>query len=718
MKNNYLKHVTNFVFYNIRPFVCLTTVLCLSILFTKAATSQPAEQKPFFQSEAVFPLQDKHAHSSAIVELSNGDLLSCWFQGYGERKANDVMIKGARLKKGQSKWSEPFVLADTPGNPDCNPTMFIDRKGRLHLVWIVVVANQWENSVLKTRISSDYLHDGPPKWEWQDIILLKPGEAFAETVENKFRELKAPELAWAGYAPKYEKQITEAAKDTRKRETGWMSRIKPLILPSGRILLPLYSDGYNLSMIAVSDDHGDNWEPALPIVGRGNIQPAVIREKDGSLVAYMRDNGDSPGRIMKSESTDEGMTWSAARKTSLPNPGASIDAITLKDGNLLMVYNDLEDGRHRLAVSLSDDEGKTWKWTRYLENDQEGSFSYPTAIQTKDGLIHVSYSFHVKAGKTIRHAAFAPEWIMENPAEMTNAEKLGFPKGKKILLLHMDDLGMCPEANQAGQYYIENKYINSGAVMMPCPNAKEFIDWAKKHPGADIGVHLTLTSEWKTYRWGPVTGPEKVPGLLDAEGKLYREVRDVVMHATPQEVETEIRAQIDRMLALGLTPSHIDTHMGTLYGSPEYVAVFLKTAESYHIPANAIDLSNPGVAKKYRDIGYPVTENVVNIMNAYKLPKLDNFTSVPDGKTYEMKRANFFALVNALEEGLTEIIFHPSTETDHLKSITGSWQQRAWEAQLFADPIVISYFKDNGIILTTWKEIMQKFNAGSQQPGG
>lgn len=704
-------------FGKIFTITCLVTGLSLTASRSMAAMPGQTEQKSPFRSEAVFPVQAQHVHSSAVVELSNGDLLSCWFQGSGERTANDVMIKGARLKKGGSKWSEPFILADTPDNPDCNPTMFIDQKGRLHLIWIVVVANQWENSILKTRISSDYLNDGPPKWEWQDLILLKPGDGFTKTLADKFNGQKSPELAWAGYAPKYEKQITEAAHDPLKRELGWMSRIKPLILPSGRILLPLYSDGYNLSLVAISDDQGDHWKASAPIVGRGNIQPAIVRKKDGTLVAWMRDNGDAPGRIMKSESTDDGMTWTAAQKTGLPNPGSSVDAIILKDGDLLMVYNDLENGRHRLAVSLSDNDGESWKWTSYLENNKEGSFSYPTVIETKDGMIHVSYSWSIQNDKTIRHAVFSPAWVRENSVKMTNAEKIGFPKGKKVLLLHMDDLGMCPEANEAGKFYIQNGFINSGAVMMPCPGANDFIAWAKKHNGADIGVHLTLTSEWKTYRWGPVTDPVKVPGLLDPEGKLYHDVPEVVMHASPQEVETEIRAQIDRMLASGLTPSHIDTHMGTLYGSPEYVAVFFKVAGEYGVPANAIDLSDPDVAGKYRDAGYPVTENVIDLVNSYKLPKLDNFTSVPDGKTYELKRANFLALVNSLRDGLTEIIFHPSVETDNLRSITGSWQQRVWEARLFSDPVVIEYFRNNGIVLTDWKEIMKKFNSRTHANG-
>ena len=102
--------------------------------------------------------------------------------------------------------------------------------------------------------------------------------------------------------------------------------------------------------------------------------------------------------------------------------------------------------------------------------------------------------------------------------------------------------------------------------MMPCQNAEPFVEWVKNVPQADIGVHLTLTSEWNTWRWTSLSKPDEVPGLIDPEGKMWRSVREVVMNATPREVDTEIRAQIDRMISLGLKPTHIDTHMGTLYG--------------------------------------------------------------------------------------------------------------------------------------------------------
>lgn len=293
----------------------------------------------------------------------------------------------------------------------------------------------------------------------------------------------------------------------------------------------------------------------------------------------------------------------------------------------------------------------------------------------------------------------------------TNAEKLGFPKEKKVLLLHCDDAGMCTEANAGVQHYIKSGDILSAAVMMPCKNAEEMVEWAKKHPNADVGVHLTLTSEWKNYRWSTLTDPKKVPGLIDPEGKMWRDVPEVVQHATPKEVETEIHAQIDMMLKMGLKPSHIDTHMGTLYGSAEFAKVFFETAVKYNIPANAIDLSNKEVADFYRAAGYPIDNEMMKVLDNYPLPKLDNFGSVPDGKTYDEIKSKFFGLVNSLKPGITEIIFHPAVYSENLKTITGSWNQRNAEAKLFSDPEVKKFFAENGIIITTWTEVMKKFSA-------
>jgi hypothetical protein len=151
--------------------------------------------------------------------------------------------------------------------------------------------------------------------------------------------------------------------------------------------------------------------------------------------------------------------------------------------------------------------------------------------------------------------------------------------------------------------------------------------------------------------------------------------------------------------------------MGTLYGHPDYVKVFFKVAEAYDIPAKVIDLSDSIVADRFRNEGYPIDDHVIGMVNEYSLPKLDNFISVPAGKTYEEKIENFKTLVRSLPPGLTEIIFHPSVETEQLKTITNSWQQRVWEAEMFADPDLPRFFEEEGIMFTNWKEIMKRFKA-------
>ncbi len=293
---------------------------------------------------------------------------------------------------------------------------------------------------------------------------------------------------------------------------------------------------------------------------------------------------------------------------------------------------------------------------------------------------------------------------------VTWAEKLGFPAGKKVIILHADDAGMSEGANIATAFYLENKYIQSAAIMAPCPAADDFIQWAIKHPDADVGMHLTHTSEWKSYRWGPVSDPAQVPGLIDAEGMLWKEVLSVVLHASADEVEKEIRAQIDKAISMGYKPNHIDTHMGTLYGHPAYVERFFKVAVEYGIPANAIDLSDPLVVDKFKKQGYPINEDVIQLMEQYPLPKLDNFTSAPNAKSYEEKIENFKTLIKSLPAGLTEIIFHPSVESEELKSITNSWQQRVWEAKMFSDPDLIRFFEKEELIFTNWIEIMERFS--------
>ncbi len=390
----------------------IAILFCL--LFSGAVISQnnsDAVQTVF--SSLIFPPQPQHAHGSSLVSLPNGDVLAAWFQGSGERTADDVRIMGARLRKGSKTWSAPFVMADTYGLPDCNPVLFLNNHNKLFLVWIAVQAHGWEHSLLRCRTSVNYSDSISPVWNWQDNILLAPTDSFAVETATKFKQLPKSGHGTASYARSYDEMIIEASKDFGKRSTGWMTRIPPLKLANGRILLPLYSDGFNMSLTAISDDDGDTWRASLPMVGRGNVQPALVQDKAGNIVAYMRDNGDAPPRVQISRSSDNGQSWSAAQKSDIPNT-ASVELLKLKDDRWVFVGNDETDGRYRLSLYVSDDEGKTWRWKKTLENVPKdgGSFSYPCLIQSNDGLLHISYSHSLgKSGESIKYVVVDPASI-------------------------------------------------------------------------------------------------------------------------------------------------------------------------------------------------------------------------------------------------------------------------------------------------------------------
>ncbi|MCB0688167.1 MAG: ChbG/HpnK family deacetylase [Saprospiraceae bacterium] len=156
-----------------------------------------------------------------------------------------------------------------------------------------------------------------------------------------------------------------------------------------------------------------------------------------------------------------------------------------------------------------------------------------------------------------------PEENRDDASHIQWSERLGYPSDHIVLILHADDLGMCEEANASGIRYLEGDFIQSGSAMPPCPAFDEFIQWAKANPAEDVGLHLTLTSEWKTYRWSALSPRDQVPGLTDPEGKMWRSVEEVVQHADAKEVNMEIRTQVEKAISMGFRPKHIDTHMGT-----------------------------------------------------------------------------------------------------------------------------------------------------------
>jgi predicted neuraminidase len=400
-------------------------ILLVGVTWSSLLLSRPSwAAAPYYQSELVFPLENSHNHGSSILELPNGQLLVAWYRGSGEHEADDVKIFGARKAKGVRTWSRPFVMADTPNFPDLNPVTFLDRQKQLWLVWPVLVANDWRTTILKYRIAADYKQpQQAPKWKNSDIFLFATKDFSTEIQRGLDQYLKT--ISAPSESQRVE-SLKRLASDKLATRTGWITRSRPLIMPTGRMLIPIYSDGLSISAMLISDDDGNNWTISKPIVGLGNIQPSLVNKNDGTLVAYMRNAGPPPRRLYSSSSSDGGVTWTLASYTQLPNPGSAADLIRLVNGNWALVYNDTEEGRHRLAISLSDDEGRSWRWTRHLELDVRekgaGQFHYPSIIQTGDGLLHVSYSYflnHLPSGaphKSIKHAAFNLDWIRAGDA--------------------------------------------------------------------------------------------------------------------------------------------------------------------------------------------------------------------------------------------------------------------------------------------------------------
>lgn len=390
-----------------------------------AGVGPACAETPAHTSELIFPLESWHNHGSCIVECPNGDLLVCWFHGSGERTADDVAIQGARKLKSTGQWTKPFVMADTPGFPDTNCCMIIDPMQRLWLLWPTIQANTWQSALMKYKISNSYMQpDGPPQWDVMKILHMKPGNDFADRVKQACETYLASVDIPDGLAPRIEmwkEHLNRQSSDKLTRRLGWFTRAHPYILEGKSMLVGLYSDGFSFSLVARTDDWGESWKFSAPIVGGGNIQPSFAKKGNGDLVTYMRDNGPPPKRVLVSESKDGGLSWSTVYDhPQLPNPGAGLELANLADGDWICIYNDTERGRNRLAVSISNDEGATWGWTRYLEQDEsgKGSFHYPSIIQSHDGTLHASYSYFVPTpegeGKSIKYATFNKAWILQD----------------------------------------------------------------------------------------------------------------------------------------------------------------------------------------------------------------------------------------------------------------------------------------------------------------
>jgi predicted glycoside hydrolase/deacetylase ChbG (UPF0249 family) len=277
------------------------------------------------------------------------------------------------------------------------------------------------------------------------------------------------------------------------------------------------------------------------------------------------------------------------------------------------------------------------------------------------------------------------------------AERLGYPREAKLLIVHADDLGMSHSVNAATIKAFESGLVNSGSIMVPCPWFAEIATYARANPQEDLGLHLTLTSEWTPFRWGPVMSKDRVASLLDKNGYFYPLETEAAAHADPKEVELEIVAQIERARAFGIQPTHLDSHMGTLYQNKELLEVLLKVARNNKLPVR--------IAKEW----FSRTDFLPSVLKAEDV-FIDRVLDINPGVAPK-DWANFYSeAIKKLQPGVTEIVIHLAYDDAEMRSATfdhpdwgAAWRQRDFE--FFTSDAFRKLLQDNQIKLITWREI-------------
>ena len=285
--------------------------------------------------------------------------------------------------------------------------------------------------------------------------------------------------------------------------------------------------------------------------------------------------------------------------------------------------------------------------------------------------------------------------------QKTGQERLGYSEETKLLIIHADDLGVAHSQNSATFRAMQTGSVNSGSIMVPCPWFTEVVSYVKVNPNADLGLHLTLTSEWKNYKWGPVTPSTIVPGLVNRNGFLYSSVDSVVKFAKPAEVEEEMRNQVKKSLQMGIDPTHLDAHMGGAFSTPAFLKAYIKIGKEFNIP---VMLSRQFESMLPIHLDSLIGSSTVLIDNI--------ITATPPNFKNTMK--NYYtSVLNGLKPGLNCLLIHTAYDNDEMKAVTidhpdwgAAWRQEDFD--FFSSAACKDLLKKNNIVLVTWREIRDK----------
>lgn len=281
----------------------------------------------------------------------------------------------------------------------------------------------------------------------------------------------------------------------------------------------------------------------------------------------------------------------------------------------------------------------------------------------------------------------------------TVAELLGYPKNARLLIVHADDIGVSHSQNIASISAFEKGAINSGSIMVPCPWFSEIAAYAKAHPALDLGLHLTLTSEWKYYRWDGVLPSDKIHSLINKEGYFYETVEDAVKNSNTNDIEKEIKAQIERAIAFGIKPTHLDSHMGTLFSTPELFKIYLKIGEEYKIPVLVpLDWLDDAELRKLAD--------------EYLIPVIAYLQLTPSVPANHWQDA-YDSVIKGIKPGLNELVLHLAYDNAEMHAVTidrNNWWDAPWRQRDY-DYVISQKFKDalrkNNIQLVTWRQVQK-----------
>ena len=284
-------------------------------------------------------------------------------------------------------------------------------------------------------------------------------------------------------------------------------------------------------------------------------------------------------------------------------------------------------------------------------------------------------------------------------------KRLGFDDDDRVVILHADDVGMCQSSVTAFADLIGFGLVSSGAVMVPCPWFPAVAAHCREHPGVDLGVHLTLTSEWDTYRWGPISTRDPASGLLDEEGYLHRRSEGVQEQGDPAAVQREMEAQVARALNAGVDVTHVDTHMGSV-AHPKFVASYIQLATQQRLPAMIPRLDEEG----WREFGMEgemaaLAAQFVVALEAQGMPLLDHLQSLPLDEEPGDRLALAQQELGALPPGLTHFIIHPAADTPELRAITRNWRSRVADYELFRSEEMKAWIKNEGLHIIGYRAL-------------